>query len=285
VDERVILISCFAVGVALQAAFLLRGGWSPLKLAGCVGVALVVGVLPGRSEQPYDPYAHSLIVIGIFSVAFAIAFSKDVLSLVTERSVLFYTVLLWFAFFSYGYEGTSKQNTLMAITLVPTAVTAYWTFRDAESGFWVKLVLYAWYLCTIVALALYQFSFDQLGIFLEKQKAPTATPLDSFAAGMGFMFLVVNATYLYLLVPIPGKRQSWRQRMEEWHELTDVMTQRLLAEDLNLPLTGLCFLGLVLLLALDCYYLWVAPSLVINILLVAPGIVLTRVSVGPASSK
>ena len=80
---------------------------------------------------------------------------------------------------------------------------------------------------------------------------------------------------------------EWRPTAskKEWHELTDVMTQPLLAEDLNLPLTGLCFLGLVLLLALDYYYLWVAPSLVINILLVAPGIVLTRVSVGPASSK
>jgi hypothetical protein len=50
---------------------------------------------------------------------------------------------------------------------------------------------------------------------------------------MAFLFLAVNATYLYMLIPITGKTESWRDRLKEWHELTDEMAQRLLAEELR----------------------------------------------------
>jgi hypothetical protein len=44
--------------------------------------------------------------------------------------------------------------------------------------------------------------------------------------GMAFLYLAINATYLYYLVPIPGRGQSWVDRMKEWHAFTDLMTQR-----------------------------------------------------------
>ncbi len=273
VDERALLIACFAFGVVLQAAFLLRGDRDPLKIGVCVILSLVVGLYPYGAQQPYDGYSHGLVVIYVFAVSFAVLFSNDVLSLVTERSVLFYTVLLWFAFFTYGYEATSAHNAVMAIMAVPTAITAYRTFRETANGFWTRLFLYAWFLCTIVGIGLLQFPFANLAIFFEDESLPWTTPLDSFAAGMAFMFLAVNATYLFLLVR--------RDRTKDWHELTQVMTQRLLAEDLNLPALAVFFLVLICMLVLEHVYRWVPPGLLLNLLLVMPAIVLMRLSVTP----
>jgi hypothetical protein len=279
VDERDISISCFAAGVLLQAALLLGGRFNPLKLAACIALSLLIGAWPGKEEQVYELNQHSLITIGCFALFFAMWFSEEVLSLVTERSVLFYSVLLWFAFLVYGYEATPRHHTLMAIMAVPTIVTAYWTFRESKNGFWTRLFLYAWFLCTIIGIGLLQFPFAQLAMFYEGEPLPWTTPLDSLAAGMAFLFLAVNVAYLYLLIPIPGRTQSWKERMQDWHELTDLMTGRLLAEDLNLPLTALFFVALIGLLALDYRYRWIAPGLLINLLIVTPGIVLTRLSV------
>jgi hypothetical protein len=281
VNEKDIAISCFAAGVLLQAVLLLGGRFHPWKFAGCIGLSLLIGAWPDKSEQVYALHQHSLIVIGCFALFFAMWFSEDVLSLVTERSVLFYSVLLWFAFLVYGYEATPRHHALMAIMAVPTIVTAYWTFREGENGFWTRLFLYVWFLCAILGIGLLQFPFAQLAMFYEGEPLPWTTPLDSLAAGMAFLFLAVNVAYLYLLIPIPGKTQSWKERMRDWHELTDLMTERLLAEDLNLRWTALFFAALIALLALDYRYRWIAPGLLINLLIVTPAVVLTRFRVAP----
>ena len=87
------------------------------------------------------------------------------------------------------------------------------------------------------------------------------------------MFLAVNATYLFLLVR--------KDRTKDWHELTQVMTQRLLAEDLNLPALAVFFLVLICMLVLEHVYRWLPPGLLLNLLLVVPAIVLTSLSVNP----
>jgi hypothetical protein len=76
--------------------------------------------------------------------------------------------------------------------------------------------------------------------------------LDGLVTGMACTYLVVNATYLFLLLPIPSKSQSFSERMQEWHELTSLMTQRCVEEASHLQtlltvavVTGILLLGSV----------------------------------------
>src|ERR1044071_9184420 len=65
-DPRAILILCFAAGVVLQAIFLQRGDWNLPKLGGCVALAALIGLFPGKQEDVYDVYMHGLIAISMF---------------------------------------------------------------------------------------------------------------------------------------------------------------------------------------------------------------------------
>src|SRR6185312_7267365 len=102
-DERSLLIACFGIGVVLEALLLQRGDWQPWKLAGCIVLSLFA-LLPGKHERLYEPLHHVLLVFSAFAVVFALAFKEDILPAVGERLLLFYSLIFWFAFFSYFYR-------------------------------------------------------------------------------------------------------------------------------------------------------------------------------------
>jgi len=239
-DERTILIVSFGLGVAAQAALLLRNDWNWWKLGGCAVLGLM-GMLPGKHEHLYQPLFHVLVSFSLFSVTFALTFSKDILPILSEAILLSYTLVFWFAFYSFYYQGGPLQTVLLIVLLVPTIATLYIAFRKTQLTFLLKLILYTWFLIIIVCLGLFQFPYSRLALFFEERQVPWITPLDSLAAGMAFLFLLANATYVFYLIPIPGKNESWEERMRHWHEFTDLMTQRriLSSQDSFLPGIGI----------------------------------------------
>lgn len=274
-DERTILIASFGLGVAVQAALLLRGDWNwwnSLKLAGCIGVALI-GMLP-QSNEHYKPLFHVLMALSGFSVSFAVAFKRDILPLISEAVLLSYTLVFWFAFFTYYYHGTPLQIALLVVLLVPTTATLFIAFRKTQLGFVLKLILYTWFLVITVCLGLFQFPYSQLALFFADRQLPWITPLESGMAGMAFLFLVANGTYVYYLIPIPGKNESWEERMQRWHEFTDLLTQRFADAQVTFAqgLLVLAVEGPALLL--NAVHQWLPPELVINAAIVLPPLIL-----------
>jgi len=272
-DERTILIASFGLGVAVQAVLLLRGDWNWWKLAGCAGFALA-GLIPGKHERVYQPLLHVLMVFSFFSVTFAFIFKRDILPLISEAVLLSYTLVFWFAFFAYYYHGDPLQICLMIALLVPTVATLFIAFRKTKLGFALKLILYTWFLVITVCLGLLQFPFSQLSLFFADRQVPWASPLDSAAAGMAFMFLAANATYVFYLIPIPDKNESFEERMRHWHEFTDLMTQRFADAQLTFKQAS-AVLGLEggALLA-NALYKWLPPGLLINAAIVLPPMLL-----------
>jgi hypothetical protein len=90
---------------------------------------------------------------------------------------------------------------------------------------------------------------------------------------MAFLFLLANAVYIYYLIPIPGRGQSLADRMKEWHEFTDLLTQRF--DDAQVTLVqAVIALGVGgTALLLNAIYRWLPPELVINVAIVVPAIV------------
>jgi hypothetical protein len=269
-NEHLLLVLWFALGVALQALLLIRGDWNWGRLLLCVGFA-ALGMLPGRHEHVYKPYAHMLLSLGFFAFMFAVQFKDDLLPVISEKLLLSYSLIFWFAFFSYFYKGTAWSNALAALCLVPTAAVVYLAFLRPPLSFAWKLFLYTWFLCVVVSLGLFQFPFQNLSLFLSPEKSPWLNPLDCIVAGMAFLYLAVNMAYLYELIPIPGKHQSWADRMREWHELTRLMTER--CEDEPVHRMGMLIIaGQSIALVLVYRFHWVSAALAINVFVVLPSI-------------
>lgn len=234
----------------------------------------MLGMVPGKHEHIYHPLVHVLMVFSAFSVIFAVTFKKDILPLISEGVLLSYTLVFWFAFLTSFYTGTPLHMALLLLLLVPTALALFVAVRKTRLGFVFKLALYTWFLVIIVSLGLFQFPYNQLKLFLEDHQVPWVTPFESVTAGMAFMFLLANATYIFYLIPIPGRNQSWAERMRDWHAFTDLMTQRFADARVTL-VQATVVLGLegsaLLLLA---SYRWLPPALVINVAIVIPAIVM-----------
>jgi hypothetical protein len=275
-DERTILIVSFGFGVALQAALLMRGDWSWGKLAGCLAMALV-GLVPGKHEIVYQHLFHVLMVFSAFSVMFAYAFKEDILPLISEAVLLWYTLVFWYAFYAYHssfyFDLRSPLDiALVLVLLVPTLTTVFIALRKTGLDFLLKLGLYTWFLVIIVCLGLSQFPFSQLALFYRDRQVPWISSFDSATAGMAFLFLLANAVYVYYLIPIPGKGQTFANRMKEWHEFTDLLVRRFDYSQTKLQTGIVLGIGGTALL-LNALYRWLPSELAINLAVILPSVV------------
>jgi hypothetical protein len=269
-NEHLVLVLWFGLGVALQALLLIRGDWNWGRLALCCGFG-ALGMLPGKHEHVYEPFLHILFSMGLFAFMYALRFKDDLLPVISEKLLLSYSLIFWFAFFSYFYKGTPWNITLAALLVLPTAATVFIAVRRPNLSFVWKLALYAWFLSVVVSLGLFQFPFRNLYIFLSPEKSPWLNPLDCIVAGMAFLYLAVNMAYLFELIPIPGKNQSWADRMKQWHQLTSLMTERF--EDEPVHRRGLLLIvGQGVALLFIYFFHWVSAALAINLFVVLPSI-------------
>lgn len=272
-DERTLLISAFGVGIAFEALLLQRADWHPGRLLGCIAMSLFAA-LPGKHETEYQPLVHVLLVFSAFAVLFAIAFMNDILPAIGEKLLLSYTLVFWFAFLSEFYRAGLLQNVLLGLMVPPTLATLWVACRRPALNFTLKLILYTWFLCIIVGLGLIQFPFYQLRLFYQAHEIPWVTARESFSAGMAFLYLAANASYLFYLVPIPGKNESWAERMRSWHKFTNLMTQRFDGDVTTHRTTWALLGGELLLLGVDYYFHWIPAAALINYLIVLPSLVM-----------
>jgi hypothetical protein len=268
-DERLTLIMLFGAGVLVQAILLIRNDFDWLKFAGCIGVGLF-GMMPGKHEYNYEPLIHIFFCFCLFAFTFAMAFKNDILPVVSEKILLSYSLIFWFSFFSFFYKDAFIHKSLFFLFLIPSLATVFIAFIKSKLNFWGKLFFYSWFLSIVISLVLFRFSFSHLSIFFDKHHTPWIGSVDCVLTGMAFLYLVVNATYIWELIPIPGKNQSMASRMKEWHELTDLMTQRC---DDQQPTHLQTILILVLQgggLFINYQYHLVPAGLLINVLLLLP---------------
>ena len=273
VDMRSQLILWFTLGVALESLYLIRLDFRWGRLACCVAAGFIVYVM--NNDKPgYDAPAQAQVGFLIFAFLFGWLYKEDILPVVSEKLLLALTVLFWYGFAAEFYRGTAGQFILMGLATVPSSLTVYAALMRPPMSFWFKLLLYTWFLVVLVSLGLFQFPFGNLTIFKVQLAVPWLEPIDALATGMAFVYLAVNATYLYLLVPIPGKGQSFSDRMKDWHQLTDLMTQRC-SDEGPTHAQALWIVGILGGLVLGNYaYHWVPASLLISVALITSGFLL-----------
>lgn len=228
---RLVLILWFAAGFALEALYLVRRNPRWGYLGGCAALVLIGTLWAHLRDHGSSPAASTGFGLVLFALVFAGVYANEILPVVSEKLLFTFTVIFWYGFATGFYHGSSLQQVLAVASLLPTAATVYAAWTRPTLGFWGKLSLYSWYLLIIVFLGWLQFPLRNLSIFDDQAPLGWLGPIDALATGMASLYLAVNAWYLYLLLPIPGKGQSFSDRMKEWHELTDLMTQRCSEDD------------------------------------------------------
>jgi len=172
------------------------------------------------------------------------------------------TLVLWFLFLQKRDLHNPAHRMQAVLLLLPSLWSLYlcWSGRPAPRA--GKIADYLWFLAVVVLLGIWGFPFSPLALFGSTRGAPWISPLDGVLGGMTFMVLVVYGTYLFFFIPIPGKHQSFADRMKQWREFVGIMAERF--HDTPGNRAGLAALSAVLvgIFLLHAWVAWMSTGMV-----------------------
>ena len=213
-----VLISCFALGMVLQALFMIggrfrRGDWG--RAAGALG-SWFFGLVPGKHEQEYHLLQHVFFGMLVAGGVFTYLFRDRLLPCIGGRMLLAWNLLLIYVAVHSGWD--SQLN--LFLLLLPTVPTVINAFTDIDRSFGWKVFFQAWFSTILVVIAINGFDAGLFGVFEPDGGVRPAlrSPFEMIAGGAAFLYIIANAWFVLALVPIPLARgQSWGSRMKQVH--------------------------------------------------------------------
>jgi hypothetical protein len=249
-----VAVSCFALGMVLQALLMLggrfrRGDWG--RAAGALA-SWFLGLIPGKHEYKYYLLLHVFYGLLVVAFVFTYLFRDRLLTRIGGRILLAWNLVLVYVAVDGGWD-SPLELLLLLLPTVPTVVNA---FTDIDRNFGWKVFFQAWFSTILVVIAINGFDAGLLGVFgAERGVAPALrSPHEMIAGGAAFLYIVANAWFVLALVPIPLARgQSWDSRMKEVRAHMDLLARGYVWEPDD-PLRSLAVLvGLpVALFAVSC---------------------------------
>ena len=203
----------FYVGILTQAIFLLlpRITLRDVGWVGLVCAAALLGFYQKDSNGQYDLYIHLFAVACVFSAFYALVFKDRILTHINKE-----VLMLWNFVFLYIYvqSGLFSIPILTALVMLGSVIAIVNAFFSLDTSYALKAYFYVWFLALMVGILSSQFAFQSIAFFFNNgQGAPE--PFGMFFIGASFLWLAVNAWYIIELVPLPGRSQSFRSRLQE----------------------------------------------------------------------
>jgi hypothetical protein len=225
-DPVLVAIACFALGMVVQALFMLggrfqRGDWGR---AGWALAFWLIGLFSSDHEPEYHLLQHVSYGMLVAGVVFTYLFRDRLLPRVGGRLLLSWNLLVVYVAVRSGWNST-LQIFLILIPTVPTVVNA---FTDIDNTFAWKVFYQAWFSTILAVIALYCFDLKLFDVFeAQSSVAPAGlpSPFEMIAGGAAFLYIVTNAWFVLALVPIAGRGQSWGSRMKEIREHMNLLAR------------------------------------------------------------
>ena len=256
----------FYAGILAQAVFLLLGQLG-LKDAGkllacCAGSAL--GFIPGKHERNYDLSFHMFMVACVFAIAYAFCFKKKILQHIDKEIVSVWTLVGLYIALRTPFIVSHPQLLILVLCLSLIAVANAFAGFDKAYGW--QVYFYIWFLCILVGIVISQFAFSTVFSIFGQNAAP-ADSFTLFVVGMSFLYLAVNFWFLIELIPLPGKHQSFSDRLEEVEEAMEELAEDYDVAAVPLWKTSLLLILTASLLAANYWGHFVNDTLLIPILI------------------
>jgi hypothetical protein len=264
----------FYAGVVAQALFLLLGQFEwkdPFKVLACCAGSLLA-LIPSKHETHYSLNTHLLILPCVFAVGYAVVFKEKVLQRINKEILMVWTLVgVYIALQTPLLTSYPPvMLSLLALSLVPV-INAFVGF---DKYFGWKVYFYIWFLCVLVGIAASKFAFTTIAnVFGMSHDKVEINSFTMFLIGMSFLYMVVNFWYVIELIPLPGKHQSFSDRMEEVEEDMEMMADDYDDQQVRWWKTMLLLTVSATLLALNYFRHFVSDETLIPILIAALPIV------------
>jgi hypothetical protein len=248
-SESVIL---FYAGMVVQAVFLPFGQLS-WKDAGtfliCCGVSLA-GFIPGKHEHNYDLRLHLFLAACLFAIIYAVCFKKKILERINREILMVWTLVGLYVVVETPFIVANPYLSfpLMVLSLI-AVINAFASF-DEQYGW--KVYFYIWFLCILIGILASQFAFSTMSaVFGFGHNTGPPNPIMAFVIGMSFLYLAVNVWYVLELIPLPGKHQTFGERLEQVEEDLEILAEDYDVEQVRRWKTLLLLIFCVSLLAVN----------------------------------
>lgn len=258
----------FGIGIFLSAARKIKTKASLLTLAFCVGVSLFL-FLPGKKEYSYDLFMHVITFYFFFTYLFTVLAAKEILEKIDENSILIYTFLYWYSFFTnYYLFPTFILNTLFAFGIVGSILVIYISFKETQNSLIVKLATYLWFILLNLLLLIFQYTSGKI-VFPNKEIVLTNNnPVFLIINGMAFFQLVTNLTVVFELIPLPSKHQTLASRIKQLKNYINLLSEKVSDNQLHKTKTIAIFTTIAFILLINYLFNFVPNSVAINLCLV-----------------
>lgn len=214
----------FYAGILAQAVFLLIGQFERsdiTRLLGCCGGSSI-GLIPGKREHHYDLSFHLLMTACIFSVAYAICFKQKILERINKEILMVWTLVGLYVALQTPLITTHPMAVILlsALCIIPVANA----FASLDKSYGWKVYFYVWFLCVLVGIAASKFAFSTVAdVFQFHRASEELNAITTFFVGMSFLYLATNLWYVIELIPLPGKHESFSERLEHVKEDMEIL--------------------------------------------------------------
>ena len=287
---RILLCVIFGFGVVVESLLLVglmakNLGIGFLTSLCCGLVFFAIGLF---KAPELGVYTHILIGLAIYSGTFAILFRKQIMPIVSEKTLLVLNMALWYLFLAYSPMLSFKVKLLICLVLTPMTVSVIlMVCIDHVVGPGLTLLFYTWFLVIIVSIGLAQFPFWKLSFFFSKISAARFGSVNVMLTGMVFSYIVMHIFYILALIPIPYyKEQSFEERWREVKKHAKMIIEKYSHQQLRQEEALLIVLILGGLLAANLLFQLIPDHMVINFLIViVPQLISKRFSLAVQSSS
>lgn len=262
----------------MQAVLLLSPIYSFNEMLNIIGVSFLtalIGLVPGKHENIYNPDLHIIYFFIIFMFVFNLKTNKKVLPAINEQSLIFfnimflyYYVLAFFPYLSNWNDSNIFFKIMTMIILLPSMVVIYSGFTNYEKPIWLKLSFYLWYL----AMAAGILSFVIIPIIYEvyrDQYILNLSWLTAFTLGMITLWFCIDLFNILLLMPLTNKNQTWEQRKANIKAHIQMLQSKFLDEEVSALNNFTMIIFVTVVLIANALYFHFNDLLVVNLAVLA----------------
>lgn len=228
-------------GMFLQLTYMVlpMQRWDWARYLGSAAVPLFVLAKADNDHTVITP-SDGLLLCGLFTFMFTLLFQSRLLPRLAEGAILMWTAVLLCITVELG---TWKSTTTYLVLAASIAVVALLVVKQTLP-YVLKLGVYVWFLLAVVAIGVLQFHRSDLSLII----AGGSGYLDyryALIDGAAGAYIGVHAAFLFEMLPIPGKGESWKDFKSRWTGYLDLIASRLDDQRLSTSVALLLVLGIL----------------------------------------
>lgn len=183
----------------------------------------------------YNLFSFGNVCLGTIILLSVISFAKYILPKINEIQILIWVMMYWYTRFSLGTEiATSLYiDVVLAdiILIILSAITFIISILHVRLSNKLRLLLYVWFMAistSVLYFALpdYSYVITSTGTFPDIPSHNLKTYVFAILYGFQLFYIVCNMLYLFYLIPIPGKHQSMKDRIDDLKEFLKLLSAK-----------------------------------------------------------